>query len=350
VRAVERELRLTIPHWSSAGALVNEPGGAPYLEGRTGPKVVLRADDAELTAAHVGARIERMRANGVEYLVVPADVYPWLERHAEVRRYLRTQFDAVESDETACLVYRLQRHRRPEPATGDDGLPLPPRRMIELVAGPIDADMFFSGGRYAAIWIREMLARNGIAIGDVGALLDFGCGCGRVIRHWHDVAGAGLHGCDYNPYLVRWCSENLPFADFTTNGLDPPLPYADDSFELLYGLSVLTHLDEPQQTAWMAELTRVVKPGGHLLLTFHGRSRVEGLRAYADSYEQVAPRFDAGELVILKGPDAGGNACSAYHPERYIREQLARGLEVVDYAPGGALDIQQDAVLFRTPA
>ena len=41
--------------------------------------------------------------------------------------------------------------------------------------------------------------------------------------------------------------------------------------------------------------------------------------------------------------------CGAYHPERYIREVLGQGLDLLDFSPGGALDIQQDAVLFRKP-
>jgi hypothetical protein len=37
------------------------------------------------------------------------------------------------------------------------------------------------------------------------------------------------------------------------------------------------------------------------------------------------------------------------YPERYIREVFGQGLDLLDFSPGGALDIQQDAVLFRKP-
>ncbi len=98
----------------------------------------------------------------------------------------------------------------------------------------------------------------------------------------------------------------------------------------------------------MEELTRVVRPGGLLLSTFHGRSRLEYMRMEGQ-YEQIAPGFEAGELVVIASERAGSSECAAYHPERYIREVLARGLEILDFSPGGALDIQQDAVLFRKP-
>ena len=73
-----------------------------------------------------------------------------------------------------------------------------------------------------------------MAIEQFGSMLDFGCGCGRMIRHWHDLPRRRLHGCDYNPLLVAWCSEHLPFAEFRGNALEPPLPYEDDQFDLVY--------------------------------------------------------------------------------------------------------------------
>ena len=75
----------------------------------------------------------------------------------------------------------------------------------------------------------------------MGSILDFGCGCGRVVRWWRDLP-AEIHGSDFNPTLVRWCRENLPFGVFEVNRPEPPLPYPDDSFDLVYALSVLTHL------------------------------------------------------------------------------------------------------------
>ena len=347
---VERELRLTLPYWAQVGVLVNEPGEMPDLGDRPTRKVVLNTPPTELTSAHVGARIERFRTNGVEYLVVPADVYPWLDRHPELRRFLRTQFRRVEADDDTCHIYAIATSNGAGPAMAEDGLPLPPPEMVSLVAGPIEPEEFHRYGRYAATWIAEMLARNDVSPRGLGTMLDFGCGCGRVIRHWPALTGAALHGCDHNPYLVGWCAENLSFGEFRVNGLEPPLPYEDDSFDCVYALSVFTHLDADLQVPWIEELARIVKPGGLLLPTFHGRSRVEYMRTHEGQYERIAPRFEAGELVIVGPEQSGSNGCAAYHPERYVREVLARGLEVVDYSPGGALDIQQDAVLLRKPA
>jgi SAM-dependent methyltransferase len=169
-----------------------------------------------------------------------------------------------------------------------------------------------------------------------------------VIRHWPSITDAQLYGSDYNPYLVRWCAANLPFGDFRTNQLDPPLPFDDDTFDLVYSLSIFTHLDAGLQIPWIEELARVTKPGGLLLPTFHGRAKVEFMRTN-EQFELIEPGFEAGELVVLAGEQSGSSACAVYHPESYIREVLGKGLELLDFSPNGALDIQQDAVLFRKP-
>lgn len=91
--------------------------------------------------------------------------------------------------------------------------------------------------------IRLALERNRIAIHDFAAILDFGCGSGRVTRYWRD-SPAAVHGTDYTPDLIRWCERNLSFGKFQVNRADPLLGYPNDSFDLVYALSVFTHLAE----------------------------------------------------------------------------------------------------------
>jgi SAM-dependent methyltransferase len=346
--AVEREVRFALPHWAPVGVLVNDPDEVPDLEGRTARKVVLGPPPGDLNSAQVAARVERLRAGGTQFLLVPAAVYPWLERHPEIKRYLRTQFRRVAADEDACRIYALQRDEGDVAGAAEDGLPLPPPEMVALVAGWIKPAEFYRYGRYGATWIAEMLARNGVDPEGLGAILDFGCGCGRVIRHWPARTRAKLFGSDYNPHLVQWCAENLPFAAFSVNQLEPPLPFDDDTFDCLYSLSIFTHLSAALHVPWMQELVRVTKPGGVLLPTFHGRSRLEYMRDHG-MYERIAPGFEAGELVVIASEQAGSSGCAAYHPESYVRDVLGEGLELLDFSPAGALDIQQDAVLFRKP-
>jgi SAM-dependent methyltransferase len=223
-------------------------------------------------------------------------------------------------------------------------LPIPPARLIYRVAATADVAWFLEAGTRAAASIRSALASVGVRLEDLGAVLDFGCGCGRVVRHWKHLP-ARIHGTDLNAGLVSWCRRHLRFASFSRNALDPPLAYGDDAFDLAYALSVFTHLDERRQRAWIGELRRVVRPGGHLLLTTHGRR-------YRDELPpDLAARFDAGELAVRHAEDAGSNVCGAYHPEGYVRGTLAAGWEVAAFVPEGALgNPHQDLWLLRKPA
>jgi len=129
-----------------------------------------------------------------------------------------------------------------------------------------------------------------------------------------------------------------------TNALAPPLPFPAEGFDLVYALSVFTHLTAPLQGDWMHELRRVVVPGGHVVLSVHGARYADELTA------DERARFDQGELVVRESREAGTNRCGAYHPERYLRETLAAGLEMRALIPEGATgNPHQDLVILRKP-
>jgi SAM-dependent methyltransferase len=224
------------------------------------------------------------------------------------------------------------------------GLPLPPSRLIYLVAGTNDLTWFLNSGAQAASSIRDALTRNGYDINRMGAILDFGCGAGRTIRHWNGLTETKVCGTDYNPQLVNWCRKSLDFADIRLNGLTGRVDWPDATFDLAYALSVFTHLTEPVGFAWIDEMTRVLKPGGLLLITTHGDH-------YASSLPDAErARYDAGEAVVRLPGREGTNHCATFHPPRYVSERLIRGLEVVDHVPEGALgNPRQDLWLLRKP-
>ena len=226
------------------------------------------------------------------------------------------------------------RPARQRPAQVDG--PLPPRRLMVRVAGTADADWFLRSGRaaYDAITAHVPLEGN-------ESILDFGCGCGRVTRYWADFGGS-VAGSDVNREAIEWCRENLGFASFLHNDLAPGLDAGDASFDLVYALSVFTHLTDDLQLAWRDELHRVLRPGGRLLITTHGRSYLSRL----DPGERE--QFERGELVVRWADIPGTNLCSAYHPERYLRETFARGFTLLELDPEGAHgNPTQDIVLLQ---
>lgn len=225
-----------------------------------------------------------------------------------------------------------------------DGLPLPPASMRILVAGTADVSWFVSSGRLTTDVMQAMLRQNGLPIEEVHSIFDFGCGCGRVIRHWHASPDVRVVGTDYNSRLIRWCSDNLPFANFFVNELAPPLPDLGSRFDLIYSFSVFTHLPAELQGPWIDELTRVLEPGGLLVLTTHGDRFADRLSLS----EQAA--FHSGQLVVKHQEVAGTNLCAAFHPQSFLFGAFPRELRVVDFMAGGTIEgIEQDLTLLRKP-
>src|SRR5262249_35561615 len=146
------------------------------------------------------------------------------------------------------------------------GPPLPPRRLMVRVAGTADPDWFLRSGRAGD----DAIAAH-VPLGEVRAVFDFGCGCGRVTRYFHDFSGE-VAGSDVSSQAIDWCRATLRFAHFESNGLAPPLAFDDESFDLVYALSVFTHLTDELQLAWRDELRRVLQPGRRLLVPTHGES------------------------------------------------------------------------------
>jgi SAM-dependent methyltransferase len=104
---------------------------------------------------------------------------------------------------------------------------------------------------------------------------------------------------------------------------------ADDSLDLVYAHSVLTHLTEPTATAWLAEVARVLRPGGLALMTFHDE-------AYAQAWapDGVAARLAGEPYVVWNNAMEGSNYISAWTTRARLAEMAAPRFEVAEIIPG----------------
>lgn len=142
---------------------------------------------------------------------------------------------------------------------------LPPARLRFHVAGSSDRQSFVTIGADAARQLLEGAARHrDPAI--LRDLLDFGCGCGRIARH---MPGAHMTGIDIDAPSIAWCAKHLP-GEWRVIAPDPPTELTGNAFDLVYAVSVFTHLDEARQRAWIAELHRLLRDGGLLVVTTLG--------------------------------------------------------------------------------
>jgi len=242
------------------------------------------------------------------------------------------------------------RERASPPRSGD--IPVPPPLLRNRVHGNIDLNNFLVVGQTCAADLNRALGDIGKRLDDFDHVLEFGCGCGRVLRHLVPLSAAHhLYGTDIDQEAVSWCCQNLPSISCGVNAPMPPLDYKDGTFDLIYAFSVFTHLNEEFQFTWLRELKRVLKRGGILIATTHGafvqnqnagvgllkNDDVETLRNKGFVFKQ-----GASETFKLDGLPAFYQ--TAYHTRRYIGDKWAEFFALRHYREQG-LNNHQDLVL-----
>lgn len=239
------------------------------------------------------------------------------------------------------------RHRA-RPA--DARLPLPPPALRHRVHNALDEASFLDGGAVVHATLMETLADAGLAL-DGLRILDFACGCGRVLRHFEPLRGrVRLHGSDIDAEAIGWCSAHLAdLAACEVNAPAPPTRHPDGAFDVVYSISLFTHLDEAAQHAWLQELSRLVAPGGVLIATVHG-ALCHGL-CYPEertALERTGFVFRRGHTGRFKLDGLPDDYQTTFHTRDYVLREWSRYLPVAHYLEGG-LNRHQDLVVLRRP-
>jgi SAM-dependent methyltransferase len=225
------------------------------------------------------------------------------------------------------------------------GEPLPPPGLRARVGGVSRSEFELVGREGSAAILRAFaIARRPDR--DYPRWLDFGCGCGRVARH---LTGSPpverLSGVDVDAAQVQWLRRHLP-GDYAAMSAAPPLAFALGSFDVVYAISIFTHLNEREQFAWLEELRRVLAPGGLLIATTHG----PGL-------SRTCPGLTSGDLALLAdrgflAVDPGGtfNERSTFHSPEYQSQTWGRHFLPRLNEPQGFVSYQDLSVWEKPPA
>jgi SAM-dependent methyltransferase len=230
-------------------------------------------------------------------------------------------------------------------------MPDPGALLIERVTGGTSLQGFRDSGRQAVRELEQTLSGVGRTLDSFESILDFGCGCGRMLL-WLEELGTrrALHGTDVDAEAIVWAAENIRYCSFAVNAADPPLPYPDGAFDLVFNHSVFTHIDERRQDAWLAELQRVTRPGGLLVLSVHGEW---ALGLGGESSPAHALLEDHGHLFLpdMRPPEELGHPAwyaSAFHAPWYVFEHWGRWFAIRAFVPRAALGLQDHVVLEHT--
>ena len=193
---------------------------------------------------------------------------------------------------------------------------LPPAALRFRVSESLSVPAFLQVGERCS-WLIEAAADLNAA----RRVLDFGSGCGRTLR-WLLKAGhsAEFHGVDVDREAIKWCTAHYPQARFAVSNPQPPLPFPDGHFDLVYCLSVFTHLNEAMQDAWIDELRRVLSPGGVLLMSVHGAAAAAQLRP------EIGEELARAGFVHKRSQKLKGILPDWYHTTLHTPEYIERRL------------------------
>lgn len=239
---------------------------------------------------------------------------------------------------------------------------MPPRRLRARVGVPEGAD-YIARGQEAAEELSRALQAVGRALPDFESILDFGCGSARVLPHVASLTAASCAGCDVDAEAIGWARDHHPALRWTASPAEPPLPYPSQSFDLIYSISVFSHLGDASQDRWLHELARLLRPGGVALLTVHGRHAFEQFRT-----GRVRTRWSARRAFEREplGPDqyvfvpyvrsvwnrrdlpgVGAEYGLAFHGPDYVRARWAEHFEVLSVLERGMTGWQDIVVCAR---
>ncbi|MDX6602252.1 MAG: hypothetical protein QOF13_1454, partial [Solirubrobacterales bacterium] len=207
--------------------------------------------------------------------------------------------------------------------------PIPPEQLLQRIGPMGDED---PGGTYERTGLEHRRLIEGVLPEDWTwpgrAVLDFGCGVGRILRQFApEAAEAEFWGCDIDRPSIAWLQANLspPFQFFESEEA-AELPQADGTFDLIYALSVYTHLTD-NWAGWMLEHHRVLKEGGLLFATFLGEGMIEQL--VGERWEE--DRIGRNSLLHGHPWELGGPV--TFNSPWWIRAHWGRAFEILELRP-----------------
>ncbi len=225
---------------------------------------------------------------------------------------------------------------------------IPPPKLRYRVHRALDLRSYETLGNEVSDAIVATIKRINIET-DGKDILDFASGPGRAAK-WlkKKLPGINLTGSDIDREAIEWASTNLPHVGaFVVNDYRAPTEFSEEQFDLIYSISLFTHLDEKLQDEWLKELHRILKKGGYLLATTHGQfaqSTCTDAECTQLAVKGFVFRQDHSGMLKLDGlPDFYQ---TAFHTVEYVSRHWGQWFEIVEHIEGG-ISGHQDLVVMR---
>lgn len=144
------------------------------------------------------------------------------------------------------------------------------------------------------------------------SVLDVGCGVGLMSRYVGERFGE-LQGIDIAPGVVERAAEHCPTGNFQLYD-GQQIPFEEQTFHVVFTVCVLHHVPPARWTSLVAEMARVLKPGGLLYIFEHNPYNPLTRRAV-----NHCP-FDADATLLTRGQSTGLIRSAGLEPaeSRYV--------------------------------
>jgi 2-polyprenyl-3-methyl-5-hydroxy-6-metoxy-1,4-benzoquinol methylase len=206
------------------------------------------------------------------------------------------------------------------------GFHIPPDSLL-FETGSLHYHSYQNSGQEAAAEIESLCKIFGNS--PIQAILDWGCGVGRVTRHLPDYfPGAKITGADVNPYCIQWLQNYIQGIEWIQSSNVPFVETVSGQYDLIIALSVLTHLPASEQANWLNILHSLLNPQGLVWLSTHGKTYLHQL-----TLQQKKELADQG-IITLGADKIGSRQMRTYHTYSGMKLLLGRDWEIVMYYDG----------------
>jgi len=247
--------------------------------------------------------------------------------------------------------------------------PVPPYDLMRRTGGK-SLWQYYQGGLRTYLPIAVLAEHEGVQLGSPINVLDFGCGVGRQLLHFcHDYPCPTYFACDVHPQNLQFIRRAYPQVVAYTSGFAPPLKYDDNQFDMVYSVSVFSHLHPDDHVQWLKELSRIVRPGGYAFLTIEGSTAVRrrmGMKVWQEKPEDAVAVLERDGVRFAEYDDltwhkthegdkfagakyagiTGSYGNTALTPAYVRRHWSGAGFDVKSIVEG-VIDRRQDVVVMR---
>ena len=131
------------------------------------------------------------------------------------------------------------------------------------------------------------------------AIVDVGCGSGRLAYALRTLNGVSYFGVDVVPELLDYAQRKCARADWKFETITAlKIPSDDASANIVTFMSVFTHLKTDEVQTYLDEAYRVLKPGGAVIASYLELGNAEHVSRFRAPWRQRLARFLGRDVMI----------------------------------------------------